>query len=243
MGVASSQSGCWTPSAPLRPGVNRGWWDVGVGPRRKEEGAWVLRHLTPSSQSRQATRLPENSPWPSLPSSAPPVALNKRSGAGRGKRGVYFLVSMVLGELHQVWSVGGCWDELPGATAPLALLGIFNRRTSFSVARFRQFPSSLTFHGPSRSRTLVTSLGPQTPGPSAPGPFSGSPMVLHVSSLVIPTPWGSRSRLCSLSLHNSAQRGREVGIEWPTLTHEPPPRRLPFLPKGLALSLRSREES
>jgi len=66
----------------------------------------VLRPLTPSSQSSQATRLPENVPSPSISSPAPPVALNNRSGVGRGKRGVYFLVSMVRGGLHQVWSVG-----------------------------------------------------------------------------------------------------------------------------------------
>lgn len=124
-----------------------------------------------------------------FPSQLRPTSCSEQKvrGQEREDSGVYFLVSMVLGELHQVWSVGGCWDELPGATAPLVLLGIFIRMTSFSAARFRPFPSSLTFHGPSRSRTLVTSLGPQTPGPSAPGPFSGSPMVLHVSSLVIPT--------------------------------------------------------
>ena len=34
----------------------------GVGSRQKKEGVSVLRSLTPSSQSSQATMLPENSP-------------------------------------------------------------------------------------------------------------------------------------------------------------------------------------
>lgn len=63
---------------------------------------------------------------------------------------------------------GVCWDALPAAMALQVLLVILIRMTSSPEVPFQHVPSALppvTFHGPSRSKTLVTSQSPQPPGP------------------------------------------------------------------------------
>lgn len=152
------------PTAAQREQETGGSWKRPRGEKRKGTSAEAAHALlTVQSGHKAATKL--SLTFPSLPR---PASCSEQKVRGQREAGVYFPVSMVLGEQAVGLECVGCWDELPGATALRVLLGIFIRMTSFPAHSI--YLPSLACPGPSRSRALVTPHSPRGPGPSAPGP-------------------------------------------------------------------------
>lgn len=122
----------------------------------------------PSSQSGQATSSQKLLSTP-LPSPAPPSQWLRTKGQGPGEGShVFISLSPWCWESRTWFVVRGVLGQAPCCKTLQLLLVTLIRMTSSPEVCFQHVPSALplvTLHGPSRSRTLVTSQSPQPPGP------------------------------------------------------------------------------